>query len=218
MCFSASASFVTAGITGIVGLIALTRAKEARERPLAATPLFFAVQQGIEGLLWLNLEPAPDVSQSTVLTLFFLLFAEVFWPLYAPIAVWLMEPDKRRRLLMAVCMTVGATIAAYFLWRILGHPHRAAILNGHIVYVTEHRQSDAIGIAYVVATALPFLLSTRRTVVILGAVILTGLVTAYTLYWDAFVSVWCFFAAAASVAILLHFERSHRSRLHAIGT
>jgi len=31
MCFSAAASFVTAGITGVVGIAALTRAREPRE-------------------------------------------------------------------------------------------------------------------------------------------------------------------------------------------
>ena len=212
MCFSASASFVTAGITGAVGLFALTRSHERRERPLAAIPLFFAVQQSIEGLLWLGLAGAPEGSASSALTLAFLLFAEVFWPVYAPAAVWLIEPDRRRRLLMACCLLAGVAVAAFFLWWITGHPHRAIILDGHIVYVTEDRRTDTIGIAYVAATALPFLLSSLRGIMLLGAVILTGMVTAYVFYWDAFVSVWCFFAAAASVAILFHFERSRRSR------
>ena len=33
-------------------------------------------------------------------------------------------------------------------------------------------------------------------------------------YWEAFVSIWCFFAAAASVVILCHFEWERRQRLH----
>jgi hypothetical protein len=55
MNYSMCASFVTAGLTGAIGIIALTRVSEPRQLPFAATPLFFAVQQGIEGLLWLNL-------------------------------------------------------------------------------------------------------------------------------------------------------------------
>lgn len=212
MCFSAPASFVTAGITGAIGIVALTRANELRELPLAVTPLLFAIQQGVEGLLWLNLPLAPDGSFSRALTLFYLFFAEVFWPVYAPIAVWLIEPIERRRILMVVCLGVGTGVGAYLLWSVLVHPHLATILDGHIVYMTEYRQSDAVGIAYLAATGLPLLLSSQRTVVVLGAIILAGLVAAYTLYWDAFVSVWCFFAAAASVAILCHFEWSRRSR------
>ena len=74
MCFSAPASFVTAGITGAIGIVALTRVGEPRELPLAAPPLLFALQQSIEGLLWLNLPLAPDGSLSTALTLLYLIF------------------------------------------------------------------------------------------------------------------------------------------------
>ncbi len=97
----------------------------------------------------------------------------------------------------------------------------------HIVYVTEYRYSDAIGVAYLAATGLPLLMSSQRTVVVLGAIVLAGLVVAYALYWEAFVSIWCFFAAAASVTILCHFEwvapappatRRCLSCLHAPGT
>src|SRR5689334_7720600 len=212
MCFSATASFVTAGITGAIGIVALTRVKGPREVPLAATPLLFAVQQCIEGLLWLSLPLAPDGSLSAALTVLYLFFAEAFWPLYAPIAVWLIEPNEYRRHLIVLCLGVGASISAYLLWWILVHPHFATISDGHIVYVTEYRHSDAVGTAYLAATGLPLLLSSQRSVVVLGAIVLVGLIVAYAFYWEAFVSVWCFFAAAASVAILCHFEWSRRSR------
>jgi hypothetical protein len=214
MCFSASASFVTAGITGAIGIVALTRVKGPREVPLAATPLLFALQQGIEGLLWLSLTQVTEGSRSAPLTVLYLFFAEAFWPVYAPIAVWLIEPNESRRHLMVICLGIGAGIGAYLLWWILGHPHFAAIWDGHIVYVTEYRHSDAVGAAYLTATGLPLLLSSRRSVVVLGAIILAGLVVAYSFYWESFTSVWCYFAAAASVAILCHFEWSRRSRNH----
>ena len=116
MCFSAPASFVTAGITGTIGIVALTRVSEPRELPLAATPLLFALQQSIEGLLWLNLPLAPNGSLSTVLTFLYLFFAEAFWPLYVPTVVWLIEPSQHRRLLMVVCLGMGAGVGAYLLW------------------------------------------------------------------------------------------------------
>ena len=210
MCFSAQASFITAGITGAIGIITLARVNEPRELPFAATPLLFAFQQTVEGLLWLNLPNAPDGSLTTVLTFLYLFFAEAFWPLHAPLAVWLIEPSVHRRNLMVVCLGVGAGVGAYLLWWLLGHPHIATIQDGHIVYVTEYRHIDAVGVAYLAATGLPLLLSSQRTVVVLGAIVLAGLVVAYAFYWEAFVSVWCFFAAAASVVILCHLEWSHR--------
>jgi len=210
MCFSASASFVTAAITGAIGIATLTRVNEPRELPFAAAPLLFAFQQAVEGLLWLNLPGAPDGSLTTVLTFLYLFFAEAFWPLYAPLAVWLIEPSVHRRNLMVVCLGVGAGVGAYLLWWLLGHPHVATIQDGHIVYVTEYRHTDAVGVAYLAATGLPLLLSSQRTVVVLGAIVLAGLVIAYAFYWEAFISVWCFFAAAASVVILCHLEWSRR--------
>jgi hypothetical protein len=217
MCFSATASFVTAGVTGVVGIVSLSRANERRELPLAATPLLFALQQSVEGLLWLTLPVAPEESTATGLTFLFLFFAEAFWPVYAPLAVLLIEPDDWRRRLMLGCLAVGAGVSAYLLWWIFSRSHGAAIVHGHIVYVTEYPHSDAIGLAYLAATGLPLLLSSQRTVVALGAIVLVGSTVAYVFYWEAFVSVWCFFAAAASVAILCHFEWSRRRRLRIAG-
>jgi hypothetical protein len=217
MCFSATASFVTAGVTGVAGIVSMCRANERRELPLAATPLFFAVQQSVEGLLWLTLPVAPDGTTATALAFLFLFFAEAFWPIYAPTAVLLIEPDDRRRRLMLACLAVGAVVGGYLLWWIVSRSHGAAIVDGHIVYVTENKHSDWLGLAYLVATGLSLLLSSQRTVVALGAIVLVGSTVAYVFYWEAFVSVWCFFAAAASVAILWHFERSRWRRLRIAG-
>jgi len=210
MCFSPTASFTTAGLTAVVGFVSLSRVSNPREIPLAATPLLFALQQALEGLLWINLPLAPGGSVATGLTLLFLFFAEVFWPIYAPIAALLIEPSWRRRRLMLLCFAVGVGVAAHFLWWILAHPHGAVILDGHIVYVTEYRFSELVALAYLAATGLPLVLSSHRIVVALGSVILVGSAVAYVSYWEAFTSVWCFFAAAASVLILGHFEWSHR--------
>jgi hypothetical protein len=217
MCFSATASFVTAGVTGAIGLVAVTRVNEPRELPVAATPILFALQQIIEGMLWLNLPLAPNGALSTGLTVLFLFFAEVFWPVYAPLAVWLIEPSERRRRLMSLCLAAGVSVGAYLLWPILTRPHGAVVQDGHIVYVTEYRASGALALSYLAATVVPLLLSSRRTLVALGGVILVGSTVAYVAYWEAFVSVWCFFAASASLVILGHFEWSRRQRLRIAG-
>jgi hypothetical protein len=212
MCFSATASFATVAITGSIGVVALARASELREAPLAAAPLIFALQQCIEGLLWLALMSTPDGRGSAGLTSLFLFFAEVFWPVYAPLAVLLIEPSARRRRFILACLAAGVSVGSYLFWEILSLPHGAVILDDHIVYITEQRQSDVVAVAYLASTALPLVLSSRPTVTALGVVVLVGSVTAYIAYWEAFLSVWCFFAATASSVILLHFERSRRLR------
>lgn len=211
MCFSPVASFVTAGVTGAIGLVCLSRTTSPRELPLAATPLIFAIQQVIEGALWLTLPSAPDGPTASGLTLAFLILAETFWPIFAPLAILMVEPRAARRPFMVFCLMLGSGLSGYLLWRLLTLPHAAAIVNHHVVYLSERQFSPPIAATYLIATSLPLLASSLRAVSALGAIILIGCVTAYFFYWEAFESVWCFFAAAASATLLYHFERARRS-------
>jgi hypothetical protein len=215
MCFSATASFVTAIVTGAIGVASATRVSHPRELPLACAPIFFAVQQSVEGMLWLALPSASGEFSSSGLTLAFLFFAEVFWPAYAPVAVVLIEPNEGRRRLMLPFLVLGAGIAAYLLWTLLTRPHQAEVVGDHIVYASESRQALAGVGVYLLATCAPFMLSSHRAIVLLGAIIGAGFAAAYAFYWRAFLSVWCFFAAAASVVVLWHFVLEHR-RLYAV--
>jgi uncharacterized protein DUF6629 len=207
MCFSATASFVTVGTTTLVGIACLSKVRQWRELPLASLPLIFAGQQTVEGCLWLTLPVDPDGAVSSLLTLLFLLYAKVFWPVFAPFTALLIEPDRRRRQLMAIAAAAGAVVAAYLLWSIYVYPHGASIRGGHIIYMGEAPSSIVIGALYLVATAAAPLLSSHRAVILLGAIVFAGSLLAYLMYWEAFASVWCFFAAAGSVVILVHFER-----------
>jgi hypothetical protein len=213
MCFSATASFVAAAVTGGIGIAALTRLRQPREILLAATPLLFAAQQMIEGLLWLDLSAARETVTASTLTWLFLLIAEVFWPVYVPLAVWLVEPRRRRRWMMLACLAAGVAAGTYLRWWVLARPHDAILLDGHIVYVTAYRNSLAIAGSYFAATVLPLWLSSHRRLNIIGLVILAGYIASYLFYWQAFVSVWCFFAAATSGLILWHLRQPRRARL-----
>jgi hypothetical protein len=210
MCFSPIASFATAGLTGVIGLVSLSRVTDARELPLAATPLLFGLQQAVEGGLWLVLPSAPRGPAAAMLTLAFLLVAQVFWPVYAPLAARVIEPSARRRRLMLVCLAAGVAVAGYLLWQMFSGPREAVIVNSCIVYRTQGGHPLLTGMAYLAATSLPLVLSSRRVIFTLGVVTLVGSVIAYVFYWEAFLSVWCFFAAAASVVILGHFEWARR--------
>jgi hypothetical protein len=57
----------------------------------------------------------------------------------------------------------------------------------------------------VAAISLPLLLSSQRTIKLLGVIVLAGGVAAFAFYYQAFQSVWCYFAAAASLVLLAHF-------------
>ena len=80
---------------------------------------------------------APDGAASGILTLLFLLISEVFWPAYAPLAAFLIEPDPKRRRFIGACLVAGVAVAAWLLWVILTGPHEAVVRDGHIVYLTR---------------------------------------------------------------------------------
>lgn len=215
MCFSPTASFATAAATGVVGLLCLRRIQDWREAPLAATPLFFALQQGVEGLLWLCPPAALGGRLPDAPTLTYLILAQCFWPVFAPVAVILAEPLPGRRRLMAPWLAVGATVAGFLLWNLLGGAYAGQALGGHLVYRTPHAFGTAVAVGYLAATILPMLLSSQRIVVGLGVLVAIGCAVAWVAYTEAALSVWCFFAAGASVVILGRFEHAHRLRIAA---
>jgi hypothetical protein len=183
----------------------VSRISGPREMPLAAMPLLFAAQQFVEGGLWLTLPVSPEGSVSSLLSHAFLVFALIVWPVLSPFAAFSVETDVLRRRMIGLCLAVGAAVAAYFLWTMLVHPHQALIAGGHIRYVVGETPVSVDG-AYMVATTLGLLVSSRRAVALLGVIVLTGSIVSYGFYHEEFVSVWCFFAAVASVVIASHFR------------
>ena len=89
-------------------------------------------------------------------------------------------------------------------------PRTAVISDGHIVYSADPALPPALLVLYPLATCGSLLLSSNRAVSLLGFIVFVGSIVAYTVYWNAFTSVWCFFAAAASALILYAFETARR--------
>lgn len=212
MCFSPTASFSTAALTGLIGIVTLTRVSSIRELPLALVPLFFGLQQSIEGLLWLTLPSTPEGADPYGLVGFYLVFSQMFWPVFAPLSVWLVEPDRRRRQLMLILLAVGIAVSASLFWGLARGAHAASIIDMHIVYVTEVPSNNLVAAGYLAATGLALVLASNRVIAALGVVVLIGSGVAYLFYWEAFQSVWCFFAAASSLLLLLHFQQMRQGR------
>jgi hypothetical protein len=206
MCFSATASFTAAAVAGSIGTVTLWKAAKLRDPallPIAAFPVLFALQQVVEGFLWLDLaQPEPGTCRP-FLTHAFLGYAEIFWPLFAPVAAWLIEPNLRRRRLIALCVLTGAAVSTYLLVKMLGNPYTASAATGHIVYSNGVIYPKGTEIPYVLATTLSLLLSSHRMIQLLAIVILSGFAVAWLSYYQSYISVWCFFAAASSVIVYL---------------
>jgi len=216
MCFSATASFTAAAVTGSIGTLTLRSAvakHDYRVLPFASFPLLFAAQQLTEGFIWLDLAGLAPGALRTVLIHAFQGYAEVVWPVFAPLAVLLIEPERRRRRLILPCLAVGILLSAYLLTTMMTHPYDAFVGSGHIVYENGYQHPTGIEVPYVVATTISLLLSSHRIVQIFGAVIFVGFAVAYISFYEAYTSIWCFFAAAASVLVYLFISRAPQSAL-----
>jgi hypothetical protein len=214
MCFSATASFTAAAIVGSIGAVTLWKAARQPNRallPIAAFPVLFASQQTVEGLLWLELARTAPSGCRPFLTHAFTAYAEVFWPVFAPLAAWLIEPVAWRRRLIGVCLLVGAALSTYLLWKMLGNPYTASAATGHIVYRNGVVYPKGIEIPYVLATTISLLLSSHRLIQLLAAVILGGFAVAWWSYHQSYISVWCFFAAVSSILVYLFVRQEAQS-------
>lgn len=73
--------------------------------------------------------------------------------------------------------------------------------------MTHAPNNDLIVVAYVIVTCGPALLSSRRYLRWFGLANLAGLSLAAIVRADELTSVWCVYAALASLLILEHFRR-----------
>lgn len=205
MCFSATASFTAASFVGTAGLFTVSRAANVRELPLAGTPLLFGVQQGIEGALWLVL-PHPDQAVwALLLANGFAVIALVLWPLYAPVAAALAEDDAKRRAWIWWLVPLGLAFALYSGIDIAHHPYRAVLTAHSLCYINDSPYPPYAIALYVPATCGGFWLSTHRALRVFGIIVTVGLAASLAFFLADLVSMWCFFAAAASVTVLFHF-------------
>ena len=207
MCFSPTASFLAAATTATIGLATLRQVNHPREVPLAGMPLLFASQQAVEGLLWLQLSGKNDGAEVAVLSVIFLIFAKVLWPAYTPLAVLLIEADQRRKRALFAITLIGCMISIYVLTWLFAIPSAAAICAHSIDYGGSANPFSWQSFPYLLCTCVPLLLSSQKTIRVFGATVFVGFwVSAYT-FSAAFISVWCFFAAAGSTLIYFSFKR-----------
>ena len=212
MCFSPTASF-TAGVgLLIVGGITMRQARRPADMPFAAIPVFFAIQQLIEGALWLTF-PDKAPSLSTFLTNAYSVFSHVLWPVYVPIAVLLLETVRWHRIVHSAIAVAGAAVGVYLLYFLATVPIVATVIGNHIDYKSPHFYIVIVMVLYVLGTCVSSLLSSHFWVRMFGVVSFLSFAAAGYFYKIWFISVWCFFAAVLSSIVLVYFLRRNESGL-----
>ena len=212
MCFSAAANFVGSGVLGAIGVVTLTKVKHRRELLFASLPTLFAIHQFIEGFVWLGLDGILSPTVAHNMGAAFMLYAQGLLPFLLPLSVLLFEPTVKRRRRMLPFLVVGGLTALYILWALTAFPLQVFVEGRSIVYINPATNNTVVAVVYVIATCGSLFFSQVTDMIVFGAANLIILIIVLAVKSYAFTSLWCAYAAVASVIVLVYFWKSNKHR------
>jgi hypothetical protein len=212
LCFSATANFVGSAALAGIGVVTLTKVKHRNELLFAALPTLFAVHQFIEGFVWLGLDGILSRAVTHDMAAAYMLYAQGLLPFLLPLSVLLFEPDVKSRRRMLPFLVLGGATSLYILWALAAYPMEVYVRGNSIVYLNQATNNTAVAVLYVIATCGSLFFSKVRLMIVFGAVNLAILLIVMEVKRYAFTSLWCAYAAIASLIILAYFWRSSADR------
>jgi len=212
VCFSATANFVGSGVLAGIGVVTLTKVKHRRELLFAALPTLFAIHQFIEGFVWLGLDGILSPAVTHDMGAAFMLYAQGLLPFLLPMSVILFEPTSLSRRRMLPFLVLGSATTLYILWALTAFPTQVYIRGNSIVYINQATNNTAVAVLYIIATCGSLFFSKVRPMIMFGAANLVILLVVMAFKRYAFASLWCAYAAVASVIILAYFWKSSADR------
>ena len=211
MCFSPEMDVAAGVVVGSIGVAALHHADRPQELPLASLPVLFGAHQLTEAFVWWGLRGDVAASTGDAALWLYVLFAFVVLPVLAPVAVLLVEPDGRRRRIIGRFAMLGGLVSAIYLASMLREPMTATIRGHTLGYGTGAPYGDLLAVLYVVGTVGALLASSHRRITLFGAANAVVVPLLVLVSARAFTSLWCLWAALASVVIADHVRRSASS-------
>jgi hypothetical protein len=200
MCFSAGASFTASSVLLLTGGYSLFQAIKHNPKYifLALVPLLFAIQQAIEGGVWLDLK-------NQFLPLAYLFFAYFIWPPFIGLSVYAIEENQiRKKILFYLSLfglLVGLTLYLPLVFKIY-HIEPMAIQHS-ICYRVQLSSlyMEILGTTYLAVLFFETMLSSNKLLKVFGIGLILSYIFTYIFYVHAFTSVWCFFGAILSTLI-----------------
>ena len=183
----------------LMGVLTIRKSQPGPLRWIAVIPACFAAQQFAEGVVWLHLESGFErTALSWTARSVYLFFAYVFWLSYLPFAMWRTEKIPWRRWTCMGLFGIALTGAFRNLHGILTLDWVPQVLCKSVDYKQSNLEQM---LTYGVIVFVPLLITTVPKLRIYGVLALLFYVLSYIFYLETFTSVWCFYAALASVFI-----------------
>ena len=199
MCFSAEASFTASAILGAIGAATIKSVRPSRLLLMALVPFLFALQQLSEGIVWLYMNgTVSDPSIGIAAQYTYLSFAWVLWPIYVPLAISIAEPINWRKIVCVLCLGLGIFVSYVGSMFLVNEPLFTKIIGHSINYGISSPHENII---YAISILLPMFVSSIKGMWVFGLLLLISFIASQLIYGYAFTSVWCFFAAAISIAL-----------------
>jgi hypothetical protein len=218
MCFSATASFTAAVLLVPAGIYCARKATSlvGPYWAIGLLPLLFGVQQALEGLVWLALE-TQDPQLIRISALGFMAFSHLFWLFWIPAAAYMLEPPGlKKKVFLALAAFGGLYGASMYLPLLLQPDWLTVTLLQHsisyeaVLIYDSYLPRIAVRALYAAIVLGALLFSSDRNIRIFGILIAISVAVATVFFGYAFISVWCYFAAALSLYIFFMILRITR--------
>ncbi len=200
MCFSPEASFAGGVVISAVGFATINKVHKPSQLVFAAIPIFFGIQQIVEGTLWLTLPDNDFLNIQKISTYLFLIMAQVLWPTMIPLSVLFMEEKPKRRRILRILLVMGMILSLYYLSCLIFLHVKPQIVGYHIQYNTDFPDSFAMVafVIYLVVTIIPLFISSIKRTHLMGILMFFSCLITAIFFTQYLTSVWCFFAAILS--------------------
>jgi hypothetical protein len=166
-------------------------------------PLVFGAHQLIESLTWWGLDGVVSAEVGDAAAIAYLAIAFLL-PVAVPVAVRMAETDRSHRRWMTPFVLLGGGVSAVLLAELLSGPVVAEVCGRYIGYDVHLTSGGEITALYVIATCAPPLLSSIRRLVLFGVLNVVAVAGLAWLLAAGLISLWCAWAAVASLMIVIH--------------
>lgn len=217
MCFSAVASFTAGAVLCAAGVVTVRSAVLPSQKYFAAIPFMFSVQQFTEGFVWLSFTHTSFAQWQVPATYFFLFFAQVLWPIWVPLSLIQIEPEKKTKMMLAPFLLIGIVVSSYMVFCLVNYDLTAEIKGFHMYYNIHFPFHPKVysSLIYIIPTVIATLFSKTRGIWLFGLLNLMAYIVSKMYFNDYVLSVWCFFAAWISLAIYLIMKAINRPVMEA---
>jgi hypothetical protein len=205
MCWSPTADLIAGSAVTVLGVVAVSSTRRARDLPLALLPVVLGVHQLIESLVWRSADGEIGAGIGHIATILWVVIAYPLLPALVPLAA-LATAGRGTRMRQLPFTALGLITCAVLAYDIASGPVSAEAVGHTMRYGVHVPYANAFVAAYLVATIGALLMSDQQEIRTLGLVIAAGALVCFVLWQAAFVSTWCALAAVTSV-IVLHWSR-----------